>query len=88
MTELKLRIMQNMLKCIKGLEGVKAALEAAEDDGLLKIAITATHVGNAYASFEDMPAYLQLDTYDPVREAFAEFIDEQLKQLKQEFDNM
>jgi len=86
MTDLKLRILQNMQRCIKGLEDVKAALKVAENDPLLEVKITATHVGNAYRSFDDMPAHLPVNTYDPFREAFVEFIDAQLTQLQAEFD--
>lgn len=86
MTDLKLRVLQNMQRCIKGLEDVKAALKAAENDPLLDVRITATHNGNAYHTFEDMPAHLPVNTYDPFREAFVEFIDTQLTQLQAEFD--
>lgn len=88
MTELKLRILQNMQRCIKGLEDVKAALKTAENDPLLDVRITATHKDNAYRTFEDMPACLDVATYDPFREAFVEFIDTQLIQLQAEFDKV
>lgn len=86
MTEAKLKELQQMQACIKGLESVRMALNAAENDPCLEIRITATHAGNAYRAFEDMPAYMPVDVYEPFNEAFSEFISTQLCRLQQAFD--
>lgn len=87
MTDARLRELQQMQTCLKGLKEVEAVLKAAASNPLLDIRVTAQYVGNAYRSFEDMEANLLVSDYPDFEQAFTVFIERYYAMLQKRFDD-